>query len=385
MNSTTTRRSFIGTAAAGGASLAASLAGEAAEIRPTADLIRVGMVALGTNSHYYIWSPTINPVDHDAWPVGRTTGMQITHCWDKDSENAKTFAERYGCEAVDHYYDMVGKVDAMIFAGFREVYWWPKLTKPYLEAGIPCFINRPFAYSMRDARYMVDIARSHNTPILCTDEREYIKEAIAARCKVRELLNAKKTIICADSDNAATEYPQHGIHGLYFLLAIFGIDVERVSYQADGWWREVTPTATKQNWGQLALQYRTITIDDAPVQTRPIIVAQQQMGSHRSNAGIRIFSSDEDCWQASNIHVGEERMNRLYYLFFPTVLAMQRMFATRLMQWSYDYILKKTQIYLTGFKSHLEHDGAMVEVDNLPDDWTAPNPYPDWIDEGIFG
>ena len=382
----TTRRSFIGTAiAAGGGALSSSQPGHAAGERPSEELIRVGMVALGENSHYYIWGPTINPVDPDVWPVGRTTGMQITHCWDRDPERARDFAQKYGCTAVDNYYDMVDKVDAMIFAGFREVYWWPQLTKPYLEAGIPCFINRPFAYSMKDARYMVDVARANDSPILCTDEREYIKEAIAARCKVRELLNEGKTIISADSDNAAGEYPQHGVHGLYFLLAIFGLDVERVSYQADGWWREVTPTATKQSWGQLALQYRTITIDDAPVQERPLVVAQQQMGTHRSNAGIRLFYSGEGYWEASNIHVGEERMNRLYYLFFPTVLAMQRMFRTREMHWSYDYILKKTQIYLAGFKSHLEHDGAMVEVDSLPDDWTAPNPYPDWIDDGIFG
>ena len=382
----TTRRSFFGTSAAiaGSAALSTAKTVAAKPKKQTTDLLSVGMVALGQNSHYYIWGPTINPVDDKVWPVGRTTGMRITHCWDRDQKIAAEFAKKYQCEAVKNYYDMVGKVDAMIFAGFHESYWWPQLTKPYIEAGIPCFINRPFAKSMKDAKYMVDLARRNNTPILCTDEREYIKEAIAGRCKVRELLKEGKTIICADSDNGAVEYPQHGIHGLYFLLAIFGLDVERVSYQADGWWREIKPTSKKQNWGQLALQYRTITIDDAPVQNRPIVVAQQQMGTQKSNAGVRIFYSGEGYWEATNMMVGEERMNRLYYLFFPTVLAMQRMFQTREMQWSYDYILKKTQIYLAGFKSHMDHDGAMVKVDDLPDDWTAPNAHPDWIDESIF-
>jgi len=54
------------------------------------------------------------------------------------------------------------------------------------------------------------------------------------------------------------------------------------------------------------------------------------------------------------------------------------------MQWSYDYILRKTKIFLTGFKSHVDHNGAMVKVDDLPDDWEAPHPWPDWIDERIF-
>jgi hypothetical protein len=79
-----------------------------------------------------------------------------------------------------------------------------------------------------------------------------------------------------------------------------------------------------------------------------------------------------------------EGLNRLYYFFAPTVFAMQRMFETRKMQWSYDYILDKTRIFLTGFKSHLEHDGAMIRVADLPEDWEAPSPRPNWIDEGMF-
>ena len=64
---------------------------------------------------------------------------------------------------------------------------------------------------------------------------------------------------------------------------------------------------------------------------------------------------------------------------------MERMFETREMPQSYDYMLKKTRIFLAGFKSHLEHNGGLVSVDDLPDDWEAPNPYPDWIDSSIFG
>ena len=48
-------------------------------------------------------------------------------------------------------------------------------------------------------------------------------------------------------------------------------------------------------------------------------------------------------------------------------------------------ILQKTKIFLTGFKSHLEHNGALFPVDELPEEWEAPCPYPDWMDESIFG
>jgi hypothetical protein len=64
---------------------------------------------------------------------------------------------------------------------------------------------------------------------------------------------------------------------------------------------------------------------------------------------------------------------------------MQELFETRKMHWSHDYILKKTRIFLTAFKSHMEHNGGMIDVDTLPDDWEAPCPYPDWLDPKMFG
>ena len=388
MENNTSRRSFIGKAAAAGGAAVAGAQNAQAQTKPkipSTDLIRVGAVALGDNSHlnYDIWAPMINPEVHKPWPVGRTTRMLITHCWDSRPELAANFAKKFKCEAVKNYYDMVGKVDGMIFGGFNEVKWWPQLTKPYLEAGIPCFINRPFAYSMKDAESIVETAKKHNTPILCTDEREYIQQAIIARHKVGDLIREGKTIYGAHSANAAGEWPQHGVHGLYFLLAVLGLDVESAGYQADGWWREATPTATKQNFGQLTLQYRGISIEGAGEQKTPFMAAQIQRAP-RADITLRIYHN-RGWWDVAHEHTqGDNSFNRHFYLFYPTVIAMQRMFETREMQWSYDYILKKTKIFLTAFKSHLEHNGAQYPVDDLPDDWEAPCPYAEWIDEAIF-
>ena len=386
MKSESSRRSFFGTAtAAGAATIAGTRNAHARPKLPETDLIRVGVIALGDNSHmnYNIWAPMINPTVHKPWPVGRTTRMLITHCWDSRPENAERFAKTFKCEAVKNYDDMVGKVDGMIFAGFNEVKWWPQLTKPYLEAGIPCFINRPFAYSMKDAKEIVDIAKRNNTPILCTDEREYIQQAIVARNKVEEFVRHNETILGGHSTNASGEWPQHGVHGLYFLLAAFGLDVETAGYQADGWWKEKTPTATKQNFGQLTLQYRGIKVDDKAEQKKPFMVSQLQTWP-KADITLRVYNN-RGWWDIAHEHTpGDNSFPRHFYLFFPTIMAAQRMFETGEMQWSYDYILKKTKIYLAAFKSHLEHDGAQYPVDDLPDNWEAPCPYADWIDEAIF-
>lgn len=379
------RRSFFGATAAAGMTAAGVSTAHAKPKLPETDLIRVGVIALGDNSHmnYSIWAPMINPTEPKPWPVGRTTRMLITHCWDSRPELAERFAKTYKCTAVKNYYDMVGKVDGMIFAGFNECPWWPQLTKPYLEAGIPCFINRPFAYSMKAAKEIVERSKKYNAPILCTDEREYTQQAAVARAKVEELLGQGRTILGAHSTNASGEWPQHGVHGLYFLTAVLGTDVEQAGYQADGWWHSVTPTATKQTYGQLSLLYRGIDIDGVGASKKKFMVSQFETWP-RADVSLRLYN-DLGWWDVQHEHTkGDNNFLRHFYLFFPTVMAMQRMFETREMQWSYDYILKKTQIYLAAFKSHVDHGGQMYPVDDLPDDWEAPNPYADWIDESIF-
>ncbi len=355
--------------------------------RSGVELMNVGVIALGDNSHmnYSIWAPMINQTEPDVWPVGRTTRMRISHCWDRDPAIAKAFAKQYKCDAVAGYDDMVGKVDGMIFAGFNEAKWWPKLARPYLEAGVPCFLNRPFAYSMKDALEIVDMSKRFGAPILCTDEREYTQQAIVGRKKVEELLKEGLTIVGANGDNSSgNEYPQHGVHGLYFMLAILGLDVERAGLQADGWWRERTPAArVAQTWAQITLQYRGISIPGAGEQTKPFVASQLQSGA-AGDASMRIYYGGKSRGVWDIAHPWTSGFDRHFYLFFPTVLAMQRMFETREMQWSYEYILQKTKIFLTAFKSHLEHNGALISVDDLPNDWEAPCPYPDWIDEAIF-
>jgi predicted dehydrogenase len=397
MDKNDSRRSFFGKAAiAGGVALAAADTGLAAKASKKAapvtkkttsvELMNVGAMCVGDGSHlnYGIWAPTINPTKEEPW-YGRTTGMRISHCWDKDPAVAAAFAKKYGCEPVKNYYDMVDKVQGMIFGGFFEVKWWPQLTKPYLEAGIPCHINRPFAYSIKAAREMIETAKKYNTPIQCTDEREYIKESTVSRWKVEQLLKEKKNILGANSDNSAGyEYPAHGVHGLYYLLAIFGLDVAQVSLQADSWWNAETISCKKaMEYGLLTLQYNGIDIPGVGKQDKKFMVAQQQLTNYSSNANCRIYY-DGGWWDCDNHWEYNDWMVRRYTLFFPTVLQMQRLFETREMVWSYDYILQKTKIFLTGFKSQLEHNGALVKVADLPEDWEAPCPRPDWLDENIF-
>ena len=139
--------------AAGGAVLGAA-APASANRKPfkrkspsSTELIEVGIITCGYYSHIEsIWGRLINPIGEDGngtyWP--RQSGMVMTMVWDPDREAAGKFAQKYNIKVVKNYYDMVDKVDGVIMSDYYATGWWPQLSKPYLEAGIPALINRPF-------------------------------------------------------------------------------------------------------------------------------------------------------------------------------------------------------------------------------------------------
>ena len=74
----------------------------------------------------------------------------------------------------------------------------------------------------------------------------------------------------------------------------------------------------------------------------------------------------------------------LLFRYAPQVIAMQRTFEGEQFE-PLDNIRKKTELWLTGYYSHLERGGAPVAFGSLPVNWQAPAPVPDWIDESMFG
>lgn len=336
---------------------------ESAELAPTTSrFLKIGILGCERGSSHIdtLWGPLIHP-PHE---MTRVTGMTMTHVWDMEQTVAEDFAHRYQVPNIVRTFDeMVGKVDGIIMSGFKGSFWFHKLAEPYLKVGTPIFINRPFAYSIAHARRMIEIARANNTPVMCGDTHEYAKEVNIIRKKVEEL----KPLWGAMSDNSMSDYPSHGIHGLYFLIAGLGNQVRRVSYMTPDW---------KKPNGLLSLEYEPHP--DGNVW----YASQQQIYTGLDNAWIKIYGRNDFeqtlWWEQSS-------WDRLFFFFLPPLLAMQKMFETKVMPEPYENILIKTHIFLAGFKSAIERNGAWVSLAEVPEEWTAPNLYPDYIPKDYFG
>ncbi len=310
-------------------------------------LLRVGGV-FGLWSHMSSsWWRYFNPPEGYA----RTTGMRITHLWCVDREAGKRLAARYNATLVDRYDAMTGLVDGMFIDDFLATPFMPDLSLPYLEAGIPCFFDRPMTSSMAGARKVLDAARRKNTPVMAPSAYEYLKEIEVAAFRMNDIGD----LTFYEARNSGTTMYQYALHGLWFTLRAIGVDVERIGHRtekpvdAPG----LTSIEHRRN-GRLVYG----TLHHNPMKT--VMCAVKAYGT-KGDFEVTA-TTDGRPWY------------RDVFTYLEMCHAFERMIRTRQMPQTYEYIEAKVRIFLSLLYSAMVKDGALVEVAALPDTWDAGFP-----------
>ncbi|MFC1606628.1 hypothetical protein ACFL47_01550 [Candidatus Latescibacterota bacterium] len=354
------RRSFLGAGAAAAASFVASEADAAPRISykrsstASPDLLKVGVV-LGRFTHTKnIWYRLTNPPPEDP----RRTGMIITHYWTFCDDVVEDFELKTGAQRVRDLDGMIGKVDGVIVDESHATSLQHLAAKPYLESGVPTFVNRPFASSAAKARTMIEAARKNGTPIMSGSSFEYLKEAGAAKHFVD-----RKSIRAYESFNGSSDYYTHGLHGLWFAYACIGGGVSRIATLSRKWWKGPALTS---------IEHKPRTDGG-----QPIYGTVRHGATPGGNCGIRVYGKQ----YAEYVNQPEgSGWVRDQSLWTPMLTAMEKMFMTGEMPEPYEDILEKTRIFLASFLSLRERDGAPVDMDSFEDNWDAgplkPEHYP---------
>ncbi|MBN1291101.1 MAG: hypothetical protein JXB48_04605, partial [Candidatus Latescibacteria bacterium] len=200
-SNTLKRRDVLKGAIAAGAYLGATSAIGAETIsfnrKSPNDLIKIGALSCGTGTHTRgLWAPLINGVGKT-----RTTGMVITHCWDVFEDEKEQFAQKFNCTPVKHFDDMLGEVDGILNGDYYSIMCNHKLNQPYLEAGIPTFINRPFANNMRIAKETLAQARKGDAPLMSASSFEFTRDVQVIKSQVQDWKITGYT-----ADNSMSDY-----------------------------------------------------------------------------------------------------------------------------------------------------------------------------------
>ena len=142
-------------------------------------MIKVGIVDFDT-SHVVQFTKRMNHIDieEDQWVDGAKVvagcPCESKHSPDRVPEYTAQLKE-YGIELVDKPEELLGKIDAVcIEANDGSVHL--ERAKPFLEAKIPCYIDKPFEVSLENAKAIVELAKKNGVPIFSSSSLRFCPE-----------------------------------------------------------------------------------------------------------------------------------------------------------------------------------------------------------------
>ena len=140
--------------------------------------------------------------------------------------------KKFGVPLVEKPSDMIGKVDGMLIEAVDGTVHYER-ARPFLEAGIPCFIDKPFTCSVADAKRILELSEKKKAPVFSSSSLRYAPEV------VNYVADAKKgkLVGCAVYGPAPlSPIPErnaglyhYGIHPVEVLYTLMGSGCQRVT------------------------------------------------------------------------------------------------------------------------------------------------------------
>jgi len=194
--------------------------------------LRIAMLGMvDGNGHPFSWSAIINgkfdektmadcgyPVIPQYLAANKEKlgipGVRVTHVWTDNPEDAKKVSKASFVEhVVDKPEDVIGKVDAVCIAtdiGDEHI----RRAKPFIDAGIPVFIDKPLADNKNDLLQFIKWYRE-GKPILSSSCMRYAVE-------IEELKRASVGKLCLATGFTCKSWARYGIHALEGLYQLTG-------------------------------------------------------------------------------------------------------------------------------------------------------------------
>ena len=97
-----------------------------------------------------------------------------------------------------------------------------------MKAGIPCYIDKPFANSADDALAIAKLAQENNVPFFSSSSLRYAPEVVAAKAELGTIFGADAWSP-ASLHEASPGLAHYGIHGVEILFALMGAGCQAVS------------------------------------------------------------------------------------------------------------------------------------------------------------
>ena len=196
-------------------------------------MLKIGVLGMSEgNGHPYSWSAIINgeynakamaQCGFGAIPIYLTAnketlgidGAEVTHVWTQNRQVSEHIAEAALIgQAMGKKEDMIGQVDAVILAR-DDPENHVAMARPFIEADIPIFIDKPLAYNQEDLDYFKKQITAGKFIMSCSSMR-YATENGAVKSDLASLGELLLATVVGKKD--WTKYGIHMLEGLFALL-----------------------------------------------------------------------------------------------------------------------------------------------------------------------
>ena len=195
--------------------------------------VRLGIVDCDT-SHVVAFTQRLNHVGiaEDQWVDGAQVVAAVPLPSLVSPERVGPFAEQlrgYGVQIVERPEALLGSIDAVLIESVDGSVHRERAL-PFVEAGLPVWIDKPFTCSTDDARALVDAAARRGVPLLSASALRYdlpVQDVQARRDEVGRVLGV-------DAFTPASVHPRnpgffhYAVHGEEMVYALMGPGCRRV-------------------------------------------------------------------------------------------------------------------------------------------------------------
>lgn len=204
------------------------------------DQLSLGIIGMSPgNGHPYSWSAICNGYDHihmescgfpviprylekQTYPDDFIQNAKVTHIWTQDNVLSERIAKasNIACVAND-FVDLIGSVDAVLLAR-DDAENHLCFARPFLEAGIPIYIDKPLALSVNEAKTLLDL-QCYSGQIFSCSALRYADELTPDLSQLASIGNIRSFIGITPKD-----WDKYAVHIIEPLLRLLPGDDEVV-------------------------------------------------------------------------------------------------------------------------------------------------------------
>lgn len=157
-------------------------------------------------------------------------GVDVKYVWgETDDFAAKAMKAGHIPLQVKDPREMLGKINALI-VDHRHAKYHLTAAYPFIEAGIPTFIDKPFCYRSVEGKEFLEMARKKGTPVSSYSAIAHTDGTFELKEKIKSIKDIHQ-VVCTGTADLDSEYGGiffYGVHIIEPLMYVFGEDITEV-------------------------------------------------------------------------------------------------------------------------------------------------------------